>query len=191
MLRTWCSPTTHLVFFGISYFCNNVVFGALLGWARRNERISGNIPEQILHKSHKSDQIITFTKDTKSHASCECFTVILHIYVPIRLHHVMRENNEHIITSNGRRNCVIKINLSSLQDISTLLLSDIDDQGSNQALLVSLPLRYQYRRHAADTLNKERHAADTLEIILLFLIHLKITRLSYPSKTRGADAMLV
>ena len=71
-----------------------------------NERIFGNIPEQIQHMSHKRDPIITFIKDTKSHASCECFTLILHkgLYVPIRLHHVLRENNEHIITSNGRRN---------------------------------------------------------------------------------------
>ena len=37
-----------------------------------NERILGNIPEQIL-----GDQIITFIKDSKSHASCECFTLIL------------------------------------------------------------------------------------------------------------------
>ena len=49
-----------------------------------------------------TNQIITFIKDTKSRASCEYFTVILHIYVPIRLHHVLRENNEHFITSNGR-----------------------------------------------------------------------------------------
>ena len=35
-------------------------------------------------------------------------------------------------------------------------------------------LRYYYRRHAADTLIKELHAADNLEIIVLFLIHLKI-----------------
>ena len=69
-----------------------------------NERILGNVPEQILHRSHKTDQIITFIKDTKSHASCECFTLIIHIYVPARLHHVLRENNEHIITSNGSRN---------------------------------------------------------------------------------------
>ena len=59
---------------------------------------SENIPEQIIHRSYKSDQTITFTKDTKSHASCECFTLILYIYVPIRLYHVLRENNEHIIT---------------------------------------------------------------------------------------------
>ena len=39
MLRTWCSPT-HPVFFAPSYFCNNVVFGALLGWARRNLRFT-------------------------------------------------------------------------------------------------------------------------------------------------------
>ena len=68
------------------------------------ERIFGNIPGQILHRSHKGDQIITFIKDSKSHASCECFTLILHIYVPIRLHHVLREKNEHIIISNRRRN---------------------------------------------------------------------------------------
>ena len=54
-----------------------------------NEPSFGNIPEQILHRSH---------------ASCECFTLISHIYVPIRLHHVLQENNEHIITSNGRIN---------------------------------------------------------------------------------------
>ena len=46
-----------------------------------DEQIFGNIPEQILHRSHKSDQIITFMKDTKPHASCECFTLILHIYM--------------------------------------------------------------------------------------------------------------
>ena len=69
-----------------------------------NERIFGNIPEHILHRSHNRDQIITIIKDTKSRASCECFTLILHIYDPIRLHHVLRENNEHLITSNGRRN---------------------------------------------------------------------------------------
>ena len=43
-------------------------------------------------------------KDTKSRAKCECFKLILHIYVPIRLHHVPRENNEHLITSNSRSN---------------------------------------------------------------------------------------
>ena len=48
-------------------------------------------------------------KDTKSRASCECFTLILHIYVTIRLHHVLRENNEHLITSNGRIFFFIKI----------------------------------------------------------------------------------
>ena len=69
-----------------------------------NERIFGNITELILYRSHKSDQITAFTKDTKSHASCECCTLILHIYVPIRLQHVLRENYEHIITSNWRRN---------------------------------------------------------------------------------------
>ena len=69
-----------------------------------NERILGNIPEHILHRSHNRDQIITFIKDTKSRASCECFTLILHIYIPIRLHHVPPENNEHLITSNGRSN---------------------------------------------------------------------------------------
>ena len=42
-------------------------------------------------------------KLTKSRASCECVTLKLHIFVSIRLHHVLRENNEHIITSNGRR----------------------------------------------------------------------------------------
>ena len=68
-----------------------------------NERIFGNIPEHILHGSHNRDQIITFIKDTESRASWECFTLILHIYVPIRLHHVLRENNQHLITSNGRR----------------------------------------------------------------------------------------
>ena len=31
-----------------------------------NERIFGNIPEQILHRSHKRDQIITFIQDSKS-----------------------------------------------------------------------------------------------------------------------------
>ena len=30
------SLPTHPVFFALSYCCNNVVFGALLGWARRN-----------------------------------------------------------------------------------------------------------------------------------------------------------
>ena len=69
-----------------------------------NERIFGNIPEHIRHRSHNKDQIITFINDTKSRASCKCFTLILHIYVPIRLHHVLRENNKHLITSNGRRN---------------------------------------------------------------------------------------
>ena len=69
-----------------------------------NERIFGNILEQILHRSHKRDQIITFIKYTKSHASCECFTLISHVYVPTWLHHVLRENNEQIITCNGRRN---------------------------------------------------------------------------------------
>ena len=44
-----------------------------------NERIFGNIPEQIQHMSHKRDPITTFIKDTKSHASCECFRgLILH-----------------------------------------------------------------------------------------------------------------
>ena len=47
-----------------------------------NERIFGNIPEQILHRCHKRDQIITFIKDSKSHASCECFTLILHYMSP-------------------------------------------------------------------------------------------------------------
>ena len=42
MLRTWCSPPTHPVFFALSSFCINVVFGALLGWARQN-----------LHFTHK------------------------------------------------------------------------------------------------------------------------------------------
>ena len=69
-----------------------------------NERIFGNIPEHILHRSHNRDQIITIIKDTKSRASCECFTFILHIYIPIWLHHVLRENNEHLKTSNGRIN---------------------------------------------------------------------------------------
>ena len=60
----------------------------------------------LTHRSHKRDQIITFIKNilTKSHASCECFTLTLHIYVPILLQDVLLENNEHIITSNGRRN---------------------------------------------------------------------------------------
>ena len=40
-----------------------------------NERIFGNIPEHILHRSHNRDQIITFIKDTKSRASCDCFTL--------------------------------------------------------------------------------------------------------------------
>ena len=69
-----------------------------------NERIFGNIPEHILHRSHNRDTIITIIKDTKSRASCECFTLIFHIYFLIRLHHVLRENNEHLIISNGRRN---------------------------------------------------------------------------------------
>ena len=60
------------------------------------KRIIGNIPEHILHRSHNRDQIITIIKDTKSRASCEIFMVILHIYV-------LRENNEHLITSDGRR----------------------------------------------------------------------------------------
>ena len=34
------SPPTHPVFFALSFFCNNVVFGALLGWARRNLRFT-------------------------------------------------------------------------------------------------------------------------------------------------------
>ena len=80
-------------------FCFNLI--QLIG---SNERIVRNIPEHILHRSHNRDQIITIIKNTKSRASCECFTLILHIYVPIRLHHVLRENNEHLITSNGRRN---------------------------------------------------------------------------------------
>ena len=60
------------------------------------------IPEHILHRSHNRDQIITIIEYTKSRASCECFTLILHIYVPIWLHHVLREKNEHLKTSNGR-----------------------------------------------------------------------------------------
>ena len=59
--------------------------------------------EIYLNIFYIGDQIITFIKDTKSRASCECFTLILHIYFPIRLHHVLRVNNEHLITSNGRR----------------------------------------------------------------------------------------
>ena len=63
-----------------------------------------NIPEHIIHRSHNRDQIITIIKDTKSRASCVCFTLILHIYLPIWLHHVLRENNEHLKTSDGRIN---------------------------------------------------------------------------------------
>ena len=36
----------------------------------------------ISDRSHKRDQIITFIKDSKSHANCECFTLILHILCP-------------------------------------------------------------------------------------------------------------
>ena len=75
----------------------------LIQLIRSIERILGNISEHIIHRRHNRDQIITFIKDTKSRASCESFTLILQIYVPIRLHHVLRENNEHLITSNGRR----------------------------------------------------------------------------------------
>ena len=49
---------------------------------------------------------------------------------------------------------------------------------------VLLPLRYYYRRYAADTLTTERHAADTLEIMVLFLIHLKIAGCCIPANTR-------
>ena len=62
--------------------------------------------EEENKRSHKRDQIITFIKDTKSHASCECFTLILHKHVLIRLHHVLQENNEHIVTSDGSRNII-------------------------------------------------------------------------------------
>ena len=42
---------------------------------------------------------ITWTDSTlesqkRSHANCECFTFILHMYVLIRLHHLLRDNNE-------------------------------------------------------------------------------------------------
>ena len=65
-----------------------------------------NIIEQILHLSHIRTQIITFSEEklTESHAVCGCFTFIVHIYVTFRLHHVLRENNQHIITSRRRRN---------------------------------------------------------------------------------------
>ena len=81
-------------------FCYTLKHFTIIG---SNERIFGNIPEHILHRSHNRDQIVTFIKDSKSRASCECFTLILHIYSPIRLDHVLREDNEHLITSNGRR----------------------------------------------------------------------------------------
>ena len=86
---------------GVGLFLSRQNLVQLIG---SNEQIFGNIPEHILHRSHNRDQIITIIKDTKSRASCECFTLILHINVPIRLHHVLRENNEHLITSNGRKN---------------------------------------------------------------------------------------
>ena len=35
----------------------------------------------------------------------------VHIYVPIRLHHVLRENNERLITSNGRINFFFSIKI--------------------------------------------------------------------------------
>ena len=65
-----------------------------------------NIIEQILHLCHIRTQIITFIEEklTESHAGCACFTFIVHIYVTIRIHHVLRENNQHIITSRGRGN---------------------------------------------------------------------------------------
>ena len=96
------------------HFClrSNIWIFKVWGFSRQNliqiigsnERIFGNIPEHILHRSHNRDQIITIIKDTKSRASCVFFTLILHIYVPIWLHHVLRENNEHLKTSNGRIN---------------------------------------------------------------------------------------
>ena len=45
--------------------------------------------------------MIKFIKDklAKSHAICEWFTLILHMYDTIWLHNILRENNQHIITS--------------------------------------------------------------------------------------------
>ena len=40
-------PPTHPVFFAFSYFCNNVVYGALLGWARRNLRFTHKLARFI------------------------------------------------------------------------------------------------------------------------------------------------
>ena len=73
-------------------FCSTSIFNAIKWFKWTNFR---NIPEQILRGSYKRDLIITFIKDSKSNANCECFTLILHIYVPIRLHHVLLGNNEH------------------------------------------------------------------------------------------------
>ena len=38
------STPTHPVFFALSYCCNNVVFGALLGWARQNLCFTHKLP---------------------------------------------------------------------------------------------------------------------------------------------------
>ena len=92
---------SHILIFKVWGFCFTSSLIQLIG---SNERVFGNIPEHILHRSHNRNQIITIIKDTKSRASCECFTLILHIYVSIWLHHVLRENNEHLKTSNGRIN---------------------------------------------------------------------------------------
>ena len=41
------SPPTHPVFFALGYLCNDVVFGALLGWARRNLRFAHKLARFI------------------------------------------------------------------------------------------------------------------------------------------------
>ena len=92
-------PRSNILLFRVWGFCSTSKPNRI----GSNERVFGNIPEQIQHMCHERGPIITFIKDNKSHAS---FTLILHIglYVPIRPHHVLRENNEHIITSNGKKN---------------------------------------------------------------------------------------
>ena len=83
-----------------------------------------------------TNQIITFIKDTKSRASFEYFTLILHIYVPIRLNHVLRENNEHLITSNSRIIFSYKnerVLFSRYQySANAPVLSDIDGSGPRE-----------------------------------------------------------
>ena len=58
-------------------FCSTSILNAINWFKGTNFR---NIPEQILHRSPTRDQIITFIKDSTSHANCECFTLILHYY---------------------------------------------------------------------------------------------------------------